>query len=286
MTGSKLVEISAKAGALSADVVRKQLDRILASAEFSRASRSSLFLQFVVEKFLTAPDSPSPEAEIASAVFGRKNFDSRLDPIVRVEAARLRRRIEEYYAGTGISDPIEIHLSERGYAAAAVSREATQTDAKTPQFNESGSSTLCLAVLPFTNISGDDSLDAFCLGLTEETISSITDLWNISVVSRTTASKYAGEAVDVRAVSRDLGVSHVLEGSVRQGESIFRANVNLVDCAGGGFTAWSKQFEIATDDDPLILQSSLAASIAEALEEQIRGGNVTAAPCHEKADSR
>src|SRR5688572_4625425 len=92
---------------LDEQAARRQLERILESAGFSRNERLSRFLRFVVEGHLDGKDQELKESVIAIEVFGRRpDFDSRLDPIVRTEAARLRARLNEYYIKEGNADAL------------------------------------------------------------------------------------------------------------------------------------------------------------------------------------
>lgn len=98
--------------------VRAQLARILGSQCFSQASRSSKFLEHVVEQTLAGQGERLKGYSIAIEVFGRPpDFDAQTDPLVRVEAGRLRRRLTEYYGAEGQSDPVVIGLPRGGYAA-------------------------------------------------------------------------------------------------------------------------------------------------------------------------
>ena len=90
----------------TADDVRHQLDRLLASSGFANAGRMSRFLKFVVEKTLAGESERLKEYVIGIEVFDRDaSYDPRLDSIVRVEAARLRTKLAEYYAGEGRGAP-------------------------------------------------------------------------------------------------------------------------------------------------------------------------------------
>ena len=101
---------------MDAQAVRAQLERILASASFSEAERARNFLRFVVENALTGRVDSIKESVIAVEVLGRPpSFDSRTDPIVRVEAGRLRSRLSSYYQSEGAADPILIDLPKGGY---------------------------------------------------------------------------------------------------------------------------------------------------------------------------
>jgi TolB-like protein len=101
----------------SADDVRRQLDRLLASAVFVNAGRMSRFLKFVVEQTLAGHGERLKEYVIGVEVFDRDaGYDPRLDSIVRVEAARLRSKPAEYYGGEGRGDAVVLSLPKGGYA--------------------------------------------------------------------------------------------------------------------------------------------------------------------------
>src|SRR5215472_1714568 len=90
---------------------RRQLERVLASASFSRSERMARFLRFVVERHLERRDGELKESVIAVEVFDRgPDHDSKQDSIVRTEAARLRARLTEYYLGEGKGDGLVIEL--------------------------------------------------------------------------------------------------------------------------------------------------------------------------------
>src|SRR5579864_5087515 len=101
---------------VDAQRVRLQLDRILASAAFADADRASRFLRFVVERRLEGHAGEIKESVIAVEVLGRApSFDSKSDPIVRVEAGRLRERLSTYYESEGGADTVLISLPRGHY---------------------------------------------------------------------------------------------------------------------------------------------------------------------------
>ena len=104
----------------SSDDVRLELDRLLASSVFTNAGRMSRFLKFVVEQTLAGDGERLKEYVIGLEVFDRDaTYDPRLDSIVRVEAARLRSKLAEYYAGEGRNDAVVLSLPKGGYAPTA-----------------------------------------------------------------------------------------------------------------------------------------------------------------------
>ncbi|HUQ52336.1 MAG TPA: hypothetical protein VM692_08945, partial [Gammaproteobacteria bacterium] len=101
----------------SATEVRAQLERILASRCFLQAGRASDFLRYVVEQTLAGGGQRLKGYTIGVEVFGRPpDFDAQSDALVRVEAGRLRRRLVEYYASEGASDPVRIDLPRGSYS--------------------------------------------------------------------------------------------------------------------------------------------------------------------------
>jgi adenylate cyclase len=104
-----------------ADIVREHLEGLLQSSQFDASARSRAFLSYVVDEALAGRGENLNQAVIAVAVFGRKaDFDPILDPIVRVQAGRLRRSLERYYLLTGDAGVIRIELPRGGYAPAFV----------------------------------------------------------------------------------------------------------------------------------------------------------------------
>jgi adenylate cyclase len=96
--------------------IRQQLDRILASSSFLNARRPSQFLRFVVESTLSGQADTIKEYLIGVEVFDRPvDYDPKDDPIVRIEAGRLRKKLAEYYSGPGANDPVKIDLPKGGY---------------------------------------------------------------------------------------------------------------------------------------------------------------------------
>ena len=97
--------------------VRSHLDRVLHSPHFDGSARSREFLQYVVEEVLAGRGAYLKQAAIAVEVFGRKpDFDAVIDPIVRVQAGRLRRSLERYYLLSGDADSLRIELPKGSYA--------------------------------------------------------------------------------------------------------------------------------------------------------------------------
>jgi len=107
------------------DEIRQAIDRITASDVFSRSPQLGAFLRFVVEAVLSGKGDRIKAYTIGVEVLRRdSSFDPQLDPIVRVEATRLRRAIERYYAGPGAEDPVVIDLPRGTYVPTFRLRDA------------------------------------------------------------------------------------------------------------------------------------------------------------------
>ncbi len=104
--------------------IREEIAAILASAPFANAIRSRRFLEYVVEQTLAGQQDSIKEFTIAVEVFGRKDsYDSREHSAVRVEAARLRSRLRQYYEGPGRQDRVIVDLPKGGYVPTFSTRE-------------------------------------------------------------------------------------------------------------------------------------------------------------------
>src|SRR5262249_6818436 len=91
--------------------VRRQLEQILSSPDFDASRRSKEFLRFIVDEALAGRGEQLTQNAIATRVFGRKDdFDAVVDPIVRIQAGRLRRSLERYYLLAGKGDTVRIEL--------------------------------------------------------------------------------------------------------------------------------------------------------------------------------
>ena len=100
----------------AARAVRRQLERLFGSGDFDAPRRSREFLRFVAEEAIAGRGDAITQSAIAIAVFGRRSdFDAIVDPIVRIQAGRLRRSLERYYLLSGKDDPVRIELPKGTY---------------------------------------------------------------------------------------------------------------------------------------------------------------------------
>lgn len=124
-----------------------------------------------------------------------------------------------------------------------------------------------IAVLPFTNMSGDPQQEYFADGMVEEIITALSRLRWFFVIARNSMFVYKGQAVDVKQVGRELGVRYVLEGSVRKSGERLRISCQLLD-ATSGTHIWSERYDRELVDI-FALQDEITASVASAIEPKL-----------------
>jgi len=129
-----------------------------------------------------------------------------------------------------------------------------------------------IAVLPFANMSGDPEQEYFADGMVEEIITALSRIRWLFVIARNSSFTYKGKAVDVKRVSRELGVRYVLEGSVRKGGNRVRITAQLID-ATSGTHLWADRFD-GSLEDVFELQDKVAISVAGVIEPTLRQSEI------------
>ena len=261
--------------------VRAELDRILASKGFANAGRVSKLLRYVVEKTLAGETDQLKEYSVGVEVFERdEKYDPRLDSIVRVEAGRLRTKLDEYYNGNGVHSPVRISLPRGGYSAvfepvtlpSAAVVDATAAPRQRPRSRAVVPLAAALviavaalvfwlgrdrrvppdlrptaAVLPFeANMIGGDNSNYSAL-ITEAVTSELARLGTISVASYTSAMQFEGKRRPMREIAAALNSTYVLEASVDDEASEILVVARIVD-AETDRKMWVSDYRGARDD--------------------------------------
>ena len=126
------------------EAVREQLDRILKSGQFLQSRRRQRFLQYIVNETLAGRGERLKGYNVAREVFDRpETFDANVDPVVRMEAARLRDRLREYYETDGQNDTIRIELPKGSYTPHIEFRHAEALEPK-PDRSDAAAQDECL----------------------------------------------------------------------------------------------------------------------------------------------
>jgi len=256
----------------TAEDIRDQLERILQSAEFRASDKQRGFLSFVVAETLADRSSQLKGYTIAVAVYGRpEGFDPQVDPIVRVEAGRLRRALEHYYLTTGINDPVRITIPKGGYVPTFQTVQKPSSGAKTTVPERKASSPTrrpSIAVMPLTNLTGDREQDYFVDGLTEELTAEIMRCQDFQVIASQSTMRFKGQQVDPRDVGRDLDVQFLLKGSVRRDSKTIKVTLQLLDTATDE-QIWGESYRRdQTAADLIAVQEEIAHNVIGVVADQ------------------
>jgi serine/threonine-protein kinase len=244
---------------------RQQLERILASAAFRPVDRLKRFLSFIVTEALEGRSDQLKEYVIGVQVFDKESsFDPRADPIVRVQARRLRARLVRYYREEGGADPIVIELPKGGYAPTFKQRDAGAISRRSIAAAFAGQNTI--AVLPFQDHSQGRSLDYFCQGLYQELIHRLAKLDGLRVLVAP-ASDASGQDSDT---PQGTSAALLLTGGIRKSGPRLRVTVHLIDSASASYL-WSESVD--TDaEDVLGAQETVAKAVVDKLEPRLMDG--------------
>lgn len=126
-----------------------------------------------------------------------------------------------------------------------------------------------IAVLPFVNMSGDQENEYFSDGLTEELLNALARINELKVTGRTSSFAFKGKNTDLREIGKQLGVAHILEGSVRKVQNRVRITAQLVK-ADDGYHMWSDTFDRELDDI-FAIQEEIATRVASELSATLLG---------------
>lgn len=246
-------------GDWSAAEALEELDRVLASRVFAHSARLGRFLRFGVESALAGRTNVN-EYSIGVDVFGRdESFDPRIDPIVRVDARRLRAKLREYYDGQGAEDPIEICLPLRTYIPVFCTRGGRCAYEKpfTPLIEVSRERE-SIAVFPFATLSAHPEDAFFADGLTAELIHALAALNEWRVVAGD-PSTFGTQRPNLRESAGELNIDVAVWGTVRKVGSIFRVAVEVLTVPD--HTVLASQMHEAPVDNVVAMQTEIARAI-------------------------
>ena len=216
--------------------VRQQLERILASPTFQQSDRLKRFLTFIVLEALKGHRDELKEYVIGVQVFGKEeSFDPRTDPIVRVQARRLRAKLVHHYREEGRADELIIDLPKGGYAPVFRRRETPVLVKRS--IGAALVSRNTVAVLPFADHSVGGDLQYFCRGIREEIVHQLTRLSSLRLLA----------SDEPRTAAEKTEPALIISGSVRRSGDRLRLTAQLVDGASGCYL-WSESIDSPVDD--------------------------------------
>jgi adenylate cyclase len=280
-----------------------QIERICSGPEFAPSARLTRFLRFITEETLAGRGDRLKAYTIALGVFERReSFDSQADPIVRIEAGRLRRMLEHYYLTQGRDDPVQVTVPKGGYTPhftwRAPEASAPSTAASVPVTSAvprprakrlgaafvAGALVLAatggwvarwltsppaevavptVVVLPFSADAKDSASQALASGVSDELIDRLAAFGELRVMGRET-SRWAQREFDLDRLRSQFGVRYLVEGSVRLNGDRISVVARLVDTKSGA-VIWLDHF----DDRPVSDASNLQIEVAQTLASKI-----------------
>ncbi|MBC8167549.1 MAG: hypothetical protein H7Y20_16975 [Bryobacteraceae bacterium] len=242
-------------GGLPRHAVTSHLDKVLSSSTFIRSKRLGRFLRFTVEQCLDGRQNSLKEYLVGVEVFNKmESFDPRIDSIVRVEARRLRSKLDRYYQTEGQEDQIVIQFRKGSYVPTLMTREQMRS---LGLGDEAGarSGLKSIAVARLANLGVEPEHSYFCSGLTDDLISALTKVPALRIVAR--SSPGSGE---------ETKVDFLLEGSVRKQGERLRISAQLIETANSTYV-WSETYERDLSD-VFAVQDDISKAIVSALRKE------------------
>ena len=192
------------------------------------------------------------------------------DNNLTVQIAALRRTLAD---AANVADWIET-LPRRGYryvgptVVAVPEASAVARAASAPSLPDKPS----VAVLPFSNLSGDPQQEYFADGMVDDIITGLARIKWLFVIARNSTFSYKGRAVDVKQVGRELGVRYVLEGSVRKAGGSVRVTAQMIDASTGAHV-WAERYD-RNSEDIFALQDEIALAAVGAIAPSVRKAEI------------
>jgi len=225
---------------LRPESIQRHLENLVLSAQMRHSRKLCQFLRYTVEEVLKGHGSELKEYAIGVGAFRRtREFDPGADPIVRVQARRLRSKLELYYQTEGRDEAVRIEYPKGSYSPIFTRR----TPVAAPRLAHPGiqvhddKSVRHIAILPFIGVGGAGS-EAFGDGLTDELMHTLSSWPEARIIARSSCFQFKGRSEDARRIGEWLGASALVSGSVRiegahdgvwpiAAAGILKVNVNL-----------------------------------------------------------
>ncbi len=213
--------------------INEQLNRILSNDEFERSPKISKFLNFVVSETLAGKKNYIKAHTVAISVFDKdEKFDPQLDPLVRVNAVRLRRMLGQYYSSDGNNDDVIIDIPKGSYVPIFHYRDSLDSitnNNKADVTNAADSSFPSIAILNFKDLSKNLEYANIANGITLEIISNLYKFKELTVVAHSAENLSKGKLINSTQLKQVIDVQYVLSGSVYIDNENIRITVTLDD---------------------------------------------------------
>ena len=236
--------------------ILEQLTRITSSHTFQQVDRLKRFISFVVSETVSGRGDRLKEFVIGAEVFDKDgSFDPRNDPIVRVQARRLRARLTKYYQDEGSHDPLMIDLPRGGYSPTFKRVEAPQKRS----MNVRLASRNTVTVLGFADQSPSHDLGYFCEGLRQEISHHLVRCAHLRVIAADPSLAESVARPPMQELSKSLDAAMLIRGSVRRSGNILRIGVDVIDGTSSSYL-WSDSFDEVFGDS-LTIQEAIARAV-------------------------
>ncbi len=239
------------------ETIARQLDMMQASPDFTATPQQTSFLRFVVNQALTGNADRIKGYTVATEVFGRgPDFDQSIDPVVSIQAGRLRRALERYYLTAGKQDPIRIDIPKGTYVPTFSEQHPVDDHegVKTAESQNGKSIWPTVLVQPLTNLTGNPEDDRLSIGLTGELAHSLCHYPEIQVLDLPHRNQ--------KTHSPNPDVDFIIAGNVRRDPVCITVAIGLHD-ARKGFQIWSGKYLGDVDAVRMIsFQEDVAAEVA------------------------
>ncbi len=235
-----------------------QIQRLQDSPDFNASPQQMALLRYVVAQTLAGKADRIKGYTVATEVFGRRaDFDQNIDPIVSIQAARLRKALSDYYQGAGRRDPLRIDIPKGTYVPEFSTRRPRTAD----PINSGGQTKVtvksywpCVTVRPLQNLSGDPDLDFWGIGLATEIAHELNRYPDIRVMTP--------YAVDQDAMIDQGGMGFKINGTLRRDSKSIKITVQLTNNRNGRLVWSESQGSAIAPAGMIALQESIARCIA------------------------
>ncbi|MFL5811685.1 MAG: tetratricopeptide repeat protein [Flavisolibacter sp.] len=260
------------------ELVRQQLEQLLKQEGFKRSPILAKFLELVVITKLSSREDEIKEYTIAVKALGRSvDFNPQFDAVVRIHARRLRTVLSEYYEVNGKDDPVIITIPKGTYVPIFEinskgekrhedkGQSETNGHEPTTVFQSRNLAMPVLAVIPFVDLSPEQSNDDFLAAMGEQLSSELARFDNLSVISFYATRKIDAAVRDMNALKNE-GIDYILTGSLRLLNGTLRLNIQLI-IVGSGKIVWSESFlrHQLTKENAFDVQDEIISQIANAI---------------------
>jgi TolB-like protein len=247
MGNSLVVSEPQETNAISEEAIHDELGRILESSMFVQSDRLGRFLRFTIETTLAGDAEMLKEYLIGTEVYERNpSYNPSEDSIVRSEARRLRRKLNEYYESVGKGDSVFIYYRPGSYIPVFRLRlvqdhDGAGKDGDLDELSVEGRG-VRIAVLPFVDASRSDLSGAYARIITDELIHELVRTEGLQVTAAGSVVPLITQDLDLPSLARKLNVEIVFEGTVHEDNNQLRITSRVVKA--DGFQIWSERFEM------------------------------------------